>query len=663
MIPAFLSGVIACYAWRRRSIPGATIIFFLMLGASVAVFAHGMELMSLALPDKLIWVKIRYMGTALIYPMLLLLALWYTNRRQWLTVRGVMLLFILPVFSLAALFTDNLHHLHYASLGLDTDGPFPMITVTTGPLYWFYVIHSFVYNIVALVILLKAHVHASLVSRRQTATLIIGTALPVLAGMLYMIGVRPFGGLNILSFAYSFSSLVFAWAIIDRQLLDLRPIARGMIFDSMTDGFVVLNNQLSIVDANPVAVRLLNLTRDHIGQHGNKAFLESPTLVRLIHTEPHSHIQVEIGEQFFDASRTSLFDDRQNLIGHLISLRDITSIKRSEEVLKESEKKFRFLAENMNDILWIMDMKLQTVYVTPSIEAVLGFTREERKRQSAQEQLTPGSLSIAMQALARELALENKGQSDPNRKATLILEFYHKDGSTRWLETIISGIRDDQGVLTGLYGLSRDITERKRMEEQLRESEERYRSLVENSDEAILVIQDGMIKFVNTRVVESFGYSVQELLSIPVFELIHPEDRNAVMERYLQKIGGDTTRTRHTCRSIYKGDQTAWIEIGSILIDWDGRPATLNLITDITERKQAEAQREKLIADLQRATLEVGTLSGLLPICASCKKIRNDKGYWERIEQYIGDRSTATFSHGICPECAQKSYPEMDQKK
>lgn len=82
LLPAFLSGVIACYAWRRRSIPGATIIFFLMLGTSVAVFAYGMELISLAMPDKLIWVKIRYMGTALIYPMLLLLTLWYTNRRQ-----------------------------------------------------------------------------------------------------------------------------------------------------------------------------------------------------------------------------------------------------------------------------------------------------------------------------------------------------------------------------------------------------------------------------------------------------------------------------------------------------------------------------------------------------------------------------------------------------
>jgi len=271
--------------------------------------------------------------------------------------------------------------------------------------------------------------------------------------------------------------------------------------------------------------------------------------------------------RYLESNAVPIYDNAGVLQGFQGSDRDITQRIYAKQSLRESENQYKFLTENMNDILWIMDMNLKTVYVTPSIEAVLGFTREERLRQSVQEQLTPGSLSVAWETLAREQTLEKKGQSDPNRKATLTLEFYHKDGSTRWLETIISGIRDDQNVLINLYGLSRDITERIKTEGKLRESEARYRSVVENVDEAIMVIQDEMIKFVNARAVESFGYSMKELLSIPVFELIHPEDRNAVIERYLLKISGDTTRTRHTCRSIYKGDQTAWIEIGSILID------------------------------------------------------------------------------------------------
>jgi PAS domain S-box-containing protein len=83
-------------------------------------------------------------------------------------------------------------------------------------------------------------------------------------------------------------------------------------------------------------------------------------------------------------------------------------------------------------------------------------------------------------------------------------------------------------------------------------------------------------------------------------------------------------------------------------------------VSDITERKLAQEQRDKLIAELQKALSEVKTLRGFLPICSNCKNIRDDKGYWNQIESYIRDHSDAEFSHGICPECAKKLYPDMD---
>ena len=83
---------------------------------------------------------------------------------------------------------------------------------------------------------------------------------------------------------------------------------------------------------------------------------------------------------------------------------------------------------------------------------------------------------------------------------------------------------------------------------------------------------------------------------------------------------------------------------------------------DISERKRTAEQREQLIEELQNALNEVNTLSGLLPICASCKKIRDDKGYWSNLEQYISRHSGAEFSHGICPDCAERLYPEYFKK-
>jgi DNA-binding NtrC family response regulator len=88
------------------------------------------------------------------------------------------------------------------------------------------------------------------------------------------------------------------------------------------------------------------------------------------------------------------------------------------------------------------------------------------------------------------------------------------------------------------------------------------------------------------------------------------------------------------------------------------REANEVLKEEIAQRKKAEEEREKLIRELQLALAEVKTLSGLLPICASCKKIRDDKGYWNQIEVYIREHSGAEFSHGLCPDCAKKLYPE-----
>jgi PAS domain S-box-containing protein/putative nucleotidyltransferase with HDIG domain len=270
---------------------------------------------------------------------------------------------------------------------------------------------------------------------------------------------------------------------------------------------------------------------------------------------------------------------------------DITAGKLAEDALRESEEKYRILFENASEAIFVaQDGKV--VFLNPTTAIVTGYSNKEFVSRPFVDFIHQDDRNMVMERYVRRL----NGEDIPRRYSFRIL---HKNGGFRWVEldTVLINWKGRPATLNFLT----DITERKRVEETLQKSEERYRSLVENAHEAILVIQDGIIKFVNTRAIESFGYSVQEFLSIPVFELVHPEDRNVVIERYLQKINGDTTPTRHTYRSILKGGHIAWIEISSVLIDWEGRPATLNLITDITERKQAE---EKLRESQERLLKE-----------------------------------------------------------
>ncbi|MBA4348910.1 MAG: hypothetical protein C0415_02840 [Thermodesulfovibrio sp.] len=112
------------------------------------------------------------------------------------------------------------------------------------------------------------------------------------------------------------------------------------------------------------------------------------------------------------------------------------------------------------------------------------------------------------------------------------------------------------------------------------------------------------------------------------------------------------------------GRQVPYEFAGSILKDSkDNIIAFSGIGRDITKRKRAEAELENLISELKDALANVKTLSGLLPICASCKKIRNDKGYWDHLETYISEHSEAEFSHGLCPDCVKKAYEELDKLK
>ncbi|MDD2275960.1 MAG: response regulator [Smithellaceae bacterium] len=205
---------------------------------------------------------------------------------------------------------------------------------------------------------------------------------------------------------------------------------------------------------------------------------------------------------------------RDGKVAGLVAVaRDITERRLAEQKLRENEKRYKLLTEKMTDIVWISDMNLKTLYVTPSVQSVLGFSQEERMHQAVEQQITPESLSRGLEAMAAELALEKQALGDPTRLATLLLEYYHKDGSTRWMETIISGLRDDQGVLTGLHGVSRDVTKRKKAEEEKQKLEERLHRA--EKMEALGKLAGGVAHDLNNVLGVLSGYSELLLLELP----------------------------------------------------------------------------------------------------------------------------------------------------
>ncbi len=201
-------------------------------------------------------------------------------------------------------------------------------------------------------------------------------------------------------------------------------------------------------------------------------------------------------------------------------------------------------------------------------------------------------------------------------------------------------------------------------EVRLKESEARHRLIVENQADLILKCDaDWQITFASPSCLSTFPWHQEELLGKNFFALVHKDDQEriraslqevfvpphlATHEEQIQTARG--WRWFHWSAKAYTDEQGKVRKIVSV-----GR--------DITQRKNLEAEREKLIAELTHALEKVKVLSGMLPICASCKKIRDDKGYWQQIETYIHAHSDATFTHGICPDCAQKELDKLERYK
>jgi PAS domain S-box-containing protein/putative nucleotidyltransferase with HDIG domain len=161
-----------------------------------------------------------------------------------------------------------------------------------------------------------------------------------------------------------------------------------------------------------------------------------------------------------------------------------------------------------------------------------------------------------------------------------------KDGREVWVNAICRKI-EYRRKPAGLVAL-REVTDRKRTEQRLLASEERNRLLIENANEGIVVIQDEVLKFANPKIEELFGCTAQELVLKPVTDVVHPEDRQNVMEQHLKRLGGEEIAHVHEFRILDKAGNTKWVELNGVLLSWGGRPADLCFVRDITQRKMAE---------------------------------------------------------------------------
>ena len=204
--------------------------------------------------------------------------------------------------------------------------------------------------------------------------------------------------------------------------------------------------------------------------------------------------------------------------------------------MKESEKKYRLLADNVDDVIFVLDMHLNYAYISPSVKALGGYEPEELLGRSYIETLTPSSRDPAMRAFSEIMDRERSGYGGVSVSRTLQLEMERKDGTPVWAEVKFSSIRDHDQRPAGLTGITRDITERLQAQAELRQSEMSYRSIFENAQEGIFQsTRDGRIVLSNKAAANIYGYASPEELIAGITDLagqhyVNPEERSKIIE-------------------------------------------------------------------------------------------------------------------------------------
>jgi PAS domain S-box-containing protein len=290
------------------------------------------------------------------------------------------------------------------------------------------------------------------------------------------------------------------------------------------------------------------------------------------------------------SSKVPLRDGQGNIVGLVGVGRDITERKLAEEKIRLSEERYRMLAENITDTVWLMDLGLRTTYISPSVTRLRGFTLDEINTIPLDQQMTPDSLQRALQLFAEILSPENLAQPGQLVSRAIELEFYKKDGTKFWSENTFTLIRDPQGQPLAILGSGRDISERRQAQEALRESEKHFRLLTENNTDAVVLIDPrGMVLYESPAYGRMMGRPASQRLGKSGFEFIHPEDKSSIAQVITELVQYPGEIRQATFRVQHKDGSWRWLEAAATnLLGESAINGLVINIHDVTERRQAE---------------------------------------------------------------------------
>ncbi len=371
LITAIISFFVAFIAWRRRGVRASKELFLLMLSCGIWAFFIIFETASLSLDNKILWSKIAYVGALSTPVFYFLFVLRFTGRDSSLQVRYILYLFIIPFLTFLFTITNEYHMLvwtGYAPISVHTN----LTQYYHGIVYWIgNVGYNFTLLIFASVYLFKFILRQNYPYRAQARIIFVSSLCPWAASILYITGQNPVPGFDIVPQSLVFGGMLLAYAIFNNRLLDLVPIARGALLETIRDGILVLDHQDRIQEINKHACQILGLERRKaIGVFIETSGATPSELIEKIIGGNDNSICTIVKDNGKNTFRIEKLDLPEYPGSRLIIIRDLTDeeIRKSELVRSEDkyltmQNMFKMMADNMEDYLWAKDLNKRFIFV------------------------------------------------------------------------------------------------------------------------------------------------------------------------------------------------------------------------------------------------------------------------------------------------------------
>jgi PAS domain S-box-containing protein len=471
IISAIISAGLAISTLKFRPTMGtrsfATLNSAVALWAFVALF----EVSSMDPMTKSFSYHLKYLFVVIVPVAWLSFCLYYSNRLRHFPLKYLAILLIVPTITLIMVATNSLHHLMFTTIKWHHSDQLILLERDFGLWFWFHAGYSYLLLLLGFIFLAKSLIDSPAPYRSQVVSLLVGGLTPWICNVVYIFDAFPHGELDITPFAFTISGVAFMWGIVRHRLLDIAPVARDVVVQSMKDAAIVVDTNNRIVDLNLAATHILGkMQSELIGQSAN----DHIAWWRSMATAPGGQFQNSTTQSTFEHTingKSYLFQITKSpivisnrLMGHLLLSHDITAAKMAEDAMRISEARFRSLAENAPVIIFSLDTNGKITYANPALTDILGYPSEEVINKPFYEFVVEDH-SKPHSDRFRQL-IEGK-----TNVVELNIYFLHKDGSKRLYSANASVNSDPDGRVTGIIGMAKDITKERALQHQLFQSQ------------------------------------------------------------------------------------------------------------------------------------------------------------------------------------------------